>query len=220
MMQGMGERGELSVAAETTALALAAGVAMFDPGAGVIIGVAVPAMTRLIVRSINEVLRVATDESEMTPEELCAALTSTDDRTRLLIRTLDVARLAVHDDKLRILGRCLANGAHDGADIDLEEVLVSAVAALETSHMRLLRVLAEPGPDGDKFWTLRGPVTVDGYLTADVCANLMGRLVAQGVVNIEGGSFAEDDGGGTESYYVTTLGDLLLKRAGEAADIP
>jgi hypothetical protein len=216
----MGGRGELFAA--STALALAAGGTMVDQGFGLMLGVAVPAMTELIARSINEVLRVAADKSGLTMEDLGEALTASDDRTRLLIRSLDVARTAVHEDQLRVLGRCLANGVNDDCIIDMELVLVAVVAALETYHMRLLRILAEPGKDGGPSWTLADvaalPPPGEGLLalTEDTCANLIGQLVGQGVVISQGGLADNEDDIG-DFYQVTSLGRLLLDRA-RAAD--
>jgi hypothetical protein len=204
----------------TASSATTAGVALEHSVAGAVLSATQPlwaaALDDLAWRGIQVVSDVAIMDSRLSPEELIGRLASSDDGLRLLARTMEVAATAAHTEKLRALGRCLSAGSSDAAKIDVELLLVAAVAALEQQHMRLLRLLATPHERGaapgvvvNGAWTVNEPVNEDPSLTPSVVETLVGPLVAHGVVTAGSGF-------GMLVYSPSWLGRLLLERAREA----
>ncbi len=201
MSTGSDRRGDaVRRGAEGVVGAASVGLAAADPVAGMLAALLQSQIADLLAdlarRGISRVFHVTFAETDLSPEQLIHQLAASDDGLRLLARTVEVARTAAHDEKLRALGRCLAAGADDDARIDQELLLVSAVAALESEDMRLLRNLAERGIDDHD------------HGTSD--QSIAGRLVGQGVA-VTVPTY------GVASFRITRLGLLLLDRA-RAAD--
>ena len=205
----MREKGRelVQLMADGIASGVPAAVATYDPTVGTALAFAGPAVSLLARWGLNRVGTVASEESGLTAEEIVSRLQRSEGSLRLLAATLDSARTAATEEKLLVLGRCLAQGAmSDGeAGIDEQLQLVAAITALERHHMRLLRVLADPPPEGQE-WGSRNIELVDPVLTPERVATLTGPMIAQGVI-----APAEDTYG--VAYRITSMGRLLIAQA-------
>lgn len=104
-------------------------------------------------RSGEAVLESALDASDLTPEQLEAATAGSAERLLLAGSALAAGTRTVNADKLRALGRALANGLKDDALVDPEMLVVAALADLEAPHVKVLRHVAEEWPP---IWTIGG----------------------------------------------------------------
>lgn len=206
----------VAVVPATVVTIIGAGLTLANPALGVAFMASQPLLD-LAAQSLTRVSDVAVEESGLTAGELAGRLSSSDEAIRLLARTIQVAGTGGQDERLRVLGRCLANAATDGARIDEDLLLVAAIGAIEPPHLRLLSVLAQAHRreigDGKlggavQQWSKDDPQTVDSSLSPLVVLTVVGLLIAHGLV-------AALSGYGSLTYEVTPLGHLLLERARE-----
>ena len=109
-------------------------------------------------RRSGEALSAACEVSGLSAEETLSRMFS-DEKFRLLTGTAMIA--AAHtawEDKVRTLGRSLASGllASDDAEVDTEQLIISAIADIEAPHVALL----------DLFVAYRPPIYVGERGTA------------------------------------------------------
>jgi hypothetical protein len=64
----------------------------------------------------------------------------------MLARCVEAASRSLDDEKIDLLARIYVSGARDSARVDEAIILVEALRPLEAPHLRLLTVLAKPGP--------------------------------------------------------------------------
>jgi len=96
------------------------------------------------MRRAGETLAAACEALGCEPEELDSMMRASD-RTRLLAGTaISAAIRTVWPAKVRTLGRALASGllADDDATIDIEQLILAAMADIEASQLSLLELLA------------------------------------------------------------------------------
>jgi hypothetical protein len=105
--------------------------------------VATAALTRHRARG-QRVLNVAAGEARMTPQELLERILADERLLDLAAAVVAAATQTALEAKIRALGQALARGtlAEDDAVIDTEHFMVSALAALETPHLRVLNQVA------------------------------------------------------------------------------
>jgi hypothetical protein len=116
-------------------------------------------------RRMGEALAAACDAG-VPPDELDERINASD-RTQLLTgHALAAASRTAWDDKVRTLGRSLAAGllADDDAQIDTEQLIISALADIEGPHLALLEFLVcwEPGRDVSRP-PIDGPLDIPAY---------------------------------------------------------
>jgi hypothetical protein len=104
-------------------------------------------------RSGEAVLEAALYASDLTPEQLEAAAAESAERLLLAGSALEAGTRTVNADKLRALGRALANGIKDDALVDPEMLAVAALADMEAPHVKVLRHVAEEWPP---IWSMGG----------------------------------------------------------------
>jgi hypothetical protein len=105
----------------------------------------------------GEALAAACEALDRGPEEL-EGLVGASDKTRLLAGiALSAATRTAWQAKVRTLGRSLASGllAADEAKIDIEQLIIAAIADIEAPHLSLLELLV-----------CREPVITSGALVA------------------------------------------------------
>ena len=214
----------LRLVAASFASGLPAAVSVYDPAAGAVLALAQPAMTVIAEYGINRVSVVAAAESGLNGRQIAERLQESEEGLRLLVQTFEAARTAVLEEKLQALGRCLAAGVEPDAIIDEELQLVGAIEALETYHLRVLKIMAQErltspddpdsifltdrsAPETVRYWSVRDFASVDPDLAPDVVESLIGPMVARGVITSETAT-----SGGLGSYIVTRLGRRLLER--------
>lgn len=77
--------------------------------------------------------------------DLLNAALRKDASTELLHQALTAAADTVNDQKVKALTRSLANGLlNDAALVDQESLVVRALADLDSVHVKLLAIIAEP----------------------------------------------------------------------------
>jgi hypothetical protein len=211
--------------AATITTAAPAAVSVVNPVVGAVLAIAQPAAMVVAEYGINRVSEVASVESGLTGLQIAEKLAESESGIRLLVRTTEVARTAVLDEKLQALGRCLAAGVQDDPVIDVEVILVGVIAALETYHLRVLSIMSQPrtytGRDSRSmvlesetdelkvvdYWFIGNFEAVNPTLTPDIVESLIGPMLAQGVIVSE-----TTTSGGLGAYMITALGRRLLER--------
>jgi hypothetical protein len=116
-------------------------------------------------RRMGEALASACDAG--IPLDELADRINASDRTQLLAGyALAAASRTAWEDKVRTLGRSLASGllAADEAQIDTEQLIISAIADIEAPHLALLEFLVcwEPGRDVSRP-PIDGPLDIPAY---------------------------------------------------------
>jgi hypothetical protein len=149
-----------TVGSAVTALCSMAGVALHDPGlglaavpAGAVAGSmtqeAMSAIALLLQQRRDRVQRFA-DEAEITAGTQMERLlqeAAADPRTlEMLARSVEAASHSLDDQKIDLLARIFVSGVRDPAKVDEVNILIEALRQIEAPHLRVLTVLAEPGP--------------------------------------------------------------------------
>jgi len=145
-----------SLVLKSLAALLAAGAAVADPAAGVVVAGAVPVVDemqhRWLVRQREKVeitIAAAIQRAGLSAEEMLERLTSDPVRLALLGEVLTAAAKTATDTKLIALASSLAAGAV-GADpiVEEERIWTQIVSELEAPHIQALDVLARSQPAG------------------------------------------------------------------------
>jgi len=72
---------------------------------------------------------------------------ATNPRTlEMLARSVEAAARSLDDHKIDLLARIFVSGVHDSAKVDEANILIEALRQIEAPHLRVLTVLAQPGP--------------------------------------------------------------------------
>ncbi len=64
----------------------------------------------------------------------------------MLARSVEAAARCLDDEKIDLLARIFVSGMRDSAKVDEAIILMEALRQLEPPHLRLMTVLAKPGP--------------------------------------------------------------------------
>lgn len=200
----------MMLAGEASIAGTAAAAELQYPGAGVFIATAVPLVTSAMDKALATIFRTATSGG-LTLAEITARLADLEAGIRLMNIALESARVAPHDERMRIVGHAMAIGARDQALIDQELVIVAAAATLEPHHFRLLRageeIAARNEGEGAGRWATGQVQDVDSGLPPAMADILVGGLLGVGAVIVPG-LFLE-----AKVYENTELGRRLVERA-------
>jgi hypothetical protein len=149
-----------TVGSAVTALCAMAGTAFGEPAfavAGVPVGAAAGWLSQdmadvvaaLYHQRRHRLQRFADEAETMSGtrlEELLREATSDPRVLEMLARSVEAAARSLDDDKIDLLARIFVSGMRDSAKVDEAIILVEALRPLEAPHLRLLTVLAKPGP--------------------------------------------------------------------------
>jgi len=90
-------------------------------------------------RSAGYMLQTASERLGGAPEEVVTQSLGTTGGAQLLTDALQAAATTSNTEKIRALGRALANGlARDDAQVDEERLVIAGLSVLEESHVRVL----------------------------------------------------------------------------------
>jgi hypothetical protein len=101
---------------------------------------------------------VAVRETGLSPEKLADVLVSDGQVLLVAATALNAAAETALDEKVQLMGRVDPNAATDTARVDEELLVARAMRVLDTPHVRLLSLLAEPPryeADADRTSTYR-----------------------------------------------------------------
>lgn len=212
----------------TLTAASTAGVGMASPTAGAIVAGLNPLVLAVGDYGINRMMTVAAAASNLTGQQIAERLADSPEGVRLMIAATEAARRAVIEEKLQALGRCLAVAASSDGIVDLEVLLVDVIDSLESSHLRVLRVMQtlrhwdlpedQGGPRDTEWWAVLDFEAVDPNLTQQIAEMLIGKMLGQGVVGY-GVPTADSLNKGGE-YRITELGRRVLERVDGATPSP
>lgn len=153
----MGDKGERDLAAELGSKALAGvvGGAIGGPP-GVLAGVALEPLLRHLVteswqeigalrqRSVGLMVQDAANRLELPVDQLIERAWSSQERVQLFADAMVQAAQTFNEQKIRALGRAVANGlCEDEARPDEERLIVAALAAVEEAHIKVLLSLPD-----------------------------------------------------------------------------
>jgi hypothetical protein len=159
------------------------------------------------------------------PDQLAAKVLDTDETAELTRRILEAAARTTLEDKLRALGRVLANALNGIDTIDDALILADALRDVEAPHIRALALIdnwGKPNPpqtppmqvtrSGMPIGQLRGQLRgKDGALEA-VTATLERHGLIRDIAIGQGTGF------GDVRYLVTQVGTSLLEQLADAAE--
>lgn len=215
-----------SVADVTAALITALGA---DPLSGAVIGTFVGmgvALDQVIIRRRwDRVGKVLEDVSERLggPDRLVEKVLASDEQSELTRRVLEAAARTTVPDKLRALGRVLAQGLDDTEHIDSSLLLAAALYDIEGPHVRALRIIEhlddlapEPGQMLMKY-SGSNIAEIRPFLTGDegVLEAVLGALSVHGLVRVVS---VTHPGETAPRYLVTDLGRGMIQLLEEAAE--
>jgi hypothetical protein len=155
---------------------------------------------------LEEAARIAAT-SDVSAVDLLEGLTSDPARMQLFAAALDAAARAIADAKLRMLGQALANGslAQDDAQLNLELLIVRALADIEAPHLRVLDRMY-PRQKKDRYWDAQTPV--EGNARAFSLEELYGNTRT---AQISGWTGFPELGEGLDSVLATLRAHGLLE---------
>lgn len=166
------QRNDRSVAVEMVGLVFAAILASpGGPAAPFLAAAFTPATTRLMEKVAAEWTRkgevlaqAALSASGLSdPEEFCEILSGEAELIALAQKIASAAAESGNVHKLRALGALLGGAvARHGDRVDETQLLVAALAAIETPHIVVLDLLMRPAPDDEKY---REKATVEAVRT-------------------------------------------------------
>ncbi|WP_100500942.1 hypothetical protein [Geodermatophilus chilensis] len=153
--------------------------------------------------------------------------TADDARLELTARTLEAAMRTTLEAKVRALGRVLAAGLDGQATVDQAQILSTALADLEASHVQVLDELrrradanaeAEPAKGTELLSMSRDDVLERLPGHRDVLDSVMQVLEGQYLVVPVSLGMSFGSWGGPGRWAVTDLGRACLNRLAEAAE--
>lgn len=98
-------------------------------------------------RNIQLLLSIGQQEAGLSPEEFLQALTSSDELLLPFVAACDAARRTAMDDKVKALGRAIANLAADDALVDESAIWINIFSQVEAPHVRMIKALSETDPE-------------------------------------------------------------------------
>jgi hypothetical protein len=180
----------------------------------------------------EDLIRAASTESSMDPEEAVRRIADDDRLTFLALEALEAASRTRLDSKAAALGRSLGKILQDDARIDKESIWIRILSVIEPPHIRVLQyfVSGRTLSVGGTYWTPKGEVSVrkvsEGLGLEDAVLPLIQDLLRCGLLMNPGGV----DGGTPETAYTpdslnedlraTQLGAELFSRLELAAEEP
>ena len=231
-----------TVSSAVTALCSMAGVALHEPGlglaavpvgavAGSVTQEAISAVSSLLEQRRSRIERFAGEAEKTTGTQMEKLLreAGTDPRTlEMLARSVEAASRSLDDQKIDLLARIFVSGVHDSAKVDEANILIEALRQLEAPHLRLLSVLAEPGPHlvpgrptEDRPRTPENMARIHTWRAEDIFAvdpglrgaydALIARLYALGLVYDEGSGRLDYE----PLWFLTQLGRACVQYLGE-----
>ncbi|MCV2489447.1 hypothetical protein OF117_08705 [Geodermatophilus sp. YIM 151500] len=195
-------------------------------------GVAAPLLAALVrygldVRSSRgERVLEATAEQVGGLDRLADLATADEARLELTVRVIEAAMRTTHENKIRALGRVLANGLDGHATVDQSQILTAALDAIEAPHVQVLAVLREQADghetevryaDRAKLLTLTNTEIVDrlpGHRT--VLGAVTQVLAGHHLIEPVSGGVKSELLGGPGRWAITDLGRACLARLEEA----
>lgn len=147
-------------------------------------------------RSAGYMLQTASEQLGEAPEEVVTRSLSAMGTAQLLADALQAAATTSNTEKIRALGRALANGlATDDARVDEERLVIAGLAVLEESHVRVLanlprqrsRPVSAPGSTATSAAGRRGirigTVAEASGLSVEGATNVLSELVRTGMAS-------------------------------------
>lgn len=170
-----------TVGSAVTTLCSIAGVAFHDPGLGlaaVPVGALAGSVTAEATEAIVSLLQQRRERVQRFADEAAAAAgaqmeeviqqAAADARTlEMLARSVEAASRSLDDQKIDLLARIFVSAVRDPARVDEANILIEALRQIEAPHLRVLAVLAEPGPH-----LVPGRATEDGPRTPENMARI------------------------------------------------
>ena len=206
-----------------TALCLLGGIPV---GASTALGALAGSLTEEGIGAIGQLWRDRAERVERFAEtavgasgrpldDLLAAAAAHPVKLGLLAQAVEAAGNALHESKVDLLARLVAEGVRDDARVDEALIMVDTVRQLELPHLRLLAIL-DTAPDGHSSrpyeWTAQEIGDVDpglGEALDGLAAKLQGLALANRVTT---GSDAHP-----EAWRLTRYGRQCLRHLHERA---
>jgi hypothetical protein len=231
-----------TVSSAVTALCAMAGAAIGEPGlalAAVPVSAAAGRLSEDMMDVVAALWRQRRDRMQRFADEAeassCTRMeellqeAAADPRTlEMLARSVEAAARSLDEQKIDLLARIFVSGVRDSAKVDEAIILIEALRQLEMPHLRLLTVLAKPGPHlvpgrptEDRPRTPENMARIPTWRIEDILQEdpglsdafdaLIARLYAFG--------FVYDEGSGRLDYeplwFLTQLGRACVDYLGE-----
>lgn len=129
-------------------VAIPPGAPLIAAGATALKGVG-PMLQEHQERNISLMIAEGRKETGLTADEFLEAVTSDPERLLPYVSACDAARRTALDEKVRALGRAVANLAQDDALVDDSTIWINIFAQVDAPHVRMVRALCEMDPENE-----------------------------------------------------------------------
>jgi hypothetical protein len=159
-------------------------------------------------------LRAAEATSGLSREDLAERIAEDPRLLPLVTRLLYVAGMNGHDGTLGAMGAVFGETVRNPNTVDEAELLLTALADLNDTHARVLRVMTELPPPlaGSTAGWSWGTIAEPSGLSVRIVGLCIATLIARGLVRTHG----LFPGGGT-TYLPTELGEAVIEALREHA---
>lgn len=134
-------------------------------------------------KSIQVMLSEGQQGAKLTADEFLHVVTSSPERLLPFVSACDAARRTALDEKVRALGRAVANLAGDEALVDESTIWINIFSQVEAPHVRMVKALSETdleNPGHLRYWK-RHELREKCGLTATVSV-LISTLISLGLM--------------------------------------
>ncbi|GIF15140.1 hypothetical protein [Actinoplanes teichomyceticus] len=137
----------------------------------------------------------AAEQSGTSLETLLDDAVADPQKLEVLSRAAEAASRALDQEKIDLLARVYASGVYDQALIDESNILIDNIRQIEGPHIRVMQVLASPGPRTLKIGEKDAGQTIEAWpepelavaaKAGDALSALIAKLVSLGFVYDEG----------------------------------
>lgn len=161
-------------------------------------------------------------------DRLADLATADEGRLELIARVIEAAMRTTRDEKIRVLGRVLANGVAGHATVDVSQILVGALDAVEAPHIQVLAMLRDNADSHTVELTGTNRVGLLTLPSGTIADRLAGdRAVVRAVIQVlaghhliepVGGGLTYEQWGGPDRWAITDLGRSLLRKLDEQSE--
>lgn len=102
-------------------------------------------------RNVNLLMTEGQNRLAWTPADFIAAVTASPERLLPFVAACDAARRTALDEKVRALGRAVADLASDDALVDESTIWITIFSQVDAPHLRMINALCEFDPENEGY---------------------------------------------------------------------
>jgi hypothetical protein len=196
------------------------------------VGALAPVLGFLIRRGVDARARRGMRALETAAEQvggldrLADVATADEARLELTARVIEAAMRTTREQKIRALGRVLANGLDGHATVDQGQILTAALDAIEAPHIQVLAELRNYADSHEEEVNASNRVNLLTLPRGAIAGRLPGHreilgaviqvLASHHLIEPVGGGLTYEQWGGPDRWAITDLGRACLARLEES----